>query len=99
MVDDKKSVDEVWENDVLSPQPIDYWRLIDDFARWVRPDLTTIEVREVVTEFLASRERPDFHPVHERNLVDSMHDVCSMFVPLNSLAGKGADVVRFEPKG
>jgi hypothetical protein len=56
----------------LSLRPIDYWNMLEDFARFARPDLTDVEAKGLVDAFLAEVTRPGFNPSHERDLVESL---------------------------
>jgi hypothetical protein len=73
---------------VLTLQPIDYWRMLDDFASWIHQNLIAGEAKELVDKFLADITRPGFDPSHERALVESMQAVAEVFVPLPSKAGR-----------
>jgi hypothetical protein len=79
----------------LTLQPIDCWRMIDDLACWLRPDLTEVEARDMVDEFLADIRCPGFNPGYERYLVHCMDDVRAMFVPLTSTTLKNVANAAF----
>jgi hypothetical protein len=45
-------------------RPIDYWHMLEDFARFMRP-----EIESLLSDFLAVITRPGFNPGHECVLV------------------------------
>jgi len=75
MTTDTKENDDHHDHDIaLSLGPVDYWGLIDDLARWMRPELTENDVRDLVHEFIRTQVKPGFNPVRERMLVEDIHE-------------------------